>query len=620
MKKILIFVILAFSCGIAFAYENHWQVVDISQFEDYMSLRCIVQIDGEEQFVNSLELAAFCGDECRGAKFAAYFPPTQRYIFQMAVYGNPGETMTFRIYDHIQDRELMLNAPEAVSYTPDIIGSLQNPYVVNFTTTSFTFIGSDSDHSWSTASNWLENMVPQSGSEVIINGLCNLDQDATVNTITINEDCSLTIQSGKKLTASDVVSNDASCLVINDSGQLFTQTEETVYATVKKDIAAYTGANDNYYFVASAAYTASNNRIKTNTTNMLSGEYDLYLFDQISPMEEWQNYEASPFSNLYMRKGYLYANSANTTLTFAGKLITTDAEEVGLEYDDEESVFPGFTLIGNPYPCNATVSGEDLVENAYYVMNEAGGRKNVIVAMNPVVAPCTGLFAVAANEDAVVTFTPSASDATVRGSQSCIRMESFDSLNQLEDRLYVKTVEGNGLQKFSLDSHATRLYVNSNGKDYAVVPFIGSSEMTVNFTTETYGWHTISVSPENLSCDYLHLIDNLTGADIDLLAASNSYTFEAKPSDYASRFRLEFNVTGVEDNAASTSSASFACMSNGNLVIDHIEGEAILQIIDMTGRSISSEKVNGNYNKHLNLNAGVYVLNLNGMTQKIVVK
>ena len=45
-----------------------------------------------------------------------------------------------------------------------------------------------------------------------------------------------------------------------------------------------------------------------------------------------------------------------------------------------------------------------------------------------------------------------------------------------------------------------------------------------------------------------------------------------------------------------------------------------LQIIDMTGRTVCSEKVSGSYGKTLNLKAGVYVVKLNGMTQKIVVK
>ncbi len=616
MKKLALALLFVMSSGLLFA--NHW-TPEGDEFETNMTLTGVIQFNGVEQQSTTLEVGVFCGEQCRGSEMTMFFPPTQRYVVMLTIFGRNGDDFTFKLFDHATGQELNYDSPEAITFIADYrYGNLTDPFVLNFTssTSSFTFIGSPTDHNWSTPSNWQENMVPQSSSEVFINGLCTLDQDATVSTITINEDCSLTIQSGMKLTATDVVSEDASCLVINDGGQLFTQTENVVYATVKKDIAAYTGANDNYYFVAPAAYTASNNCIKTSTTNMLSGEYDLYWFDQISPMEEWQNYEASPFSYLYMKKGYLYANSANTILNFAGKLITTDAEEVELEYDDEGSVFPGFTLIGNPYPCNATVSGEDLVENAYYVMNEAGGRKNVIVAMNPVVAPCTGLFAVAVSEDAVVTFTPSTSNATVRDSHSCIRLESFNAQNQLEDRLYVKFGEGNGLQKFNLDAQATQLYVRKAGKNYSVIPANGSSETAISFTTEAYGWHTITVSPENFTCDYLHLIDNLTGADIDVLATP-SYTFEAKVSDFASRFKLMFNVTGVEENAVSS---NFAYLSNGNLVIDHIDGEATLQIIDVTGRIVSNGKVTGSYNKALNLKAGLYVVNLNGMTQKIVVE
>ena len=619
MKKLILIIVLVMTISVSFA--EHW--VPAVGFQNTMGVNAIVKIDGVEQYSPSMEVGAFCGNVCRGTKLAEYFPLTGQYLVAISIGANEsGDVISFRLFDHDQNKEIEGECSTITFVADTTYGTPDNWYVFDFQVSldPCVFVGSETDHNWSTSSNWLENMLPQSSSEVIIDGQCNLDQDATVKSITINENRSLTILSNSKLIVDDVVSDDVTCLIINDAGQLFTQTENTVYATVKKDIAAYTGARNNYYFVAPATYTTTKNRIKTNMTNMLSGEYDLYWFDQISPMEEWQNYEAAPFPYLSMKQGYLYANSANTTLAFAGKLITTEAEEVELEYDDEESVFPGFTLIGNPYPCNAAVSGEDLVENAYYVMNEQGGRKDIIVTMNPVMAPCTGLFAVAANEDAVVTFTPSTSDATVRGSQSCIRMESFDSQNQLEDRLYVKIGEGKGLQKFSFDAQATQLYFNKKGKNYAVAPSNGSSEMTINFTTESYGWHTISVYPENLTCDYLHLIDNLTGADVDLLTASTGYTFEAKPSDFPSRFKLVFNATGVEENDASIGTSDFAYLNNGILVIDHIECETNLQIIDMAGRIIISEMVNENYNKPLNLNAGTYVVRINGMTQKIVVE
>jgi hypothetical protein len=120
----------------------------------------------------------------------------------------------------------------------------------------------------------------------------------------------------------------------------------------------------------------------------------------------------------------------------------------------------------------------------------------------------------------------------------------------------------------------------------------------------------------NLDTDYLHLIDNLTGNDVDLLV-SPSYTFKAKTSDYASRFRLVFsNCEGaVDDNE------TFAYVSNGEIVINQ---EGTLQIVDLTGRVIVSRSGRIQCVPTTGMTSGVYVLRLiNGdkvKTQKIVIE
>ena len=116
--------------------------------------------------------------------------------------------------------------------------------------------------------------------------------------------------------------------------------------------------------------------------------------------------------------------------------------------------------------------------------------------------------------------------------------------------------------------------------------------------------------------DYLHLIDNMTGTDVDLLAKP-TYSFEAKTTDYDSRFKLVF-ATG-----SSTSSDTFAFYSNGNWVINN-EGKATLQVIDVNGRILSSEQINGSVSKAIQAVPGVYMIRLingeNVMVQKIVVR
>ena len=58
---------------------------------------------------------------------------------------------------------------------------------------------------------------------------------------------------------------------------------------------------------------------------------------------------------------------------------------------------------------------------------------------------------------------------------------------------------------------------------------------------------------------------------------------------------------------------------NGSLVITN-EGEATLQIIDMTGRILSCETINGSVSKAIDAAPGVYILKLNDKVQKIVIR
>ena len=112
----------------------------------------------------------------------------------------------------------------------------------------------------------------------------------------------------------------------------------------------------------------------------------------------------------------------------------------------------------------------------------------------------------------------------------------------------------------------------------------------------------------------------MTGMDVDLLQTP-SYTFNATTNDYASRFRLVFSANNVD--GPSTGSEAFAFYSNGNWVVSN-EGEATLQVIDVNGRIVSNETINGTVATSINATPGVYMLRLingeNVNVQKIVVR
>ena len=114
---------------------THW-VPSESGYEDNMTLTGVVQINGVEQQSTTLEVGAFCGEECRGTGLVTYFFPTQRYVIQLLIFGESGDQLTFKLYDHAIGQELNLTSPDAITIVANGYGTLGNPYVLNFTGTS----------------------------------------------------------------------------------------------------------------------------------------------------------------------------------------------------------------------------------------------------------------------------------------------------------------------------------------------------------------------------------------------------------------------------------------------------------------------------------------------------
>ena len=143
--------------------------------------------------------------------------------------------------------------------------------------------------------------------------------------------------------------------------------------------------------------------------------------------------------------------------------------------------------------------------------------------------------------------------------------------------------------------------------------------MPLNFLVAKNGTYTLSFELENLDLDYLHLIDNMTGADVDLMSTP-SYSFEGKADDYESRFRLVFS--NYED--ADDDNVHFAYYADGEIRIVSDACNASLQVVDMTGRVVVSRQGDAmNRVSTSGMTPGVYVLRLvdgeNVKTQKIVV-
>jgi hypothetical protein len=374
------------------------------------------------------------------------------------------------------------------------------------------------------------------------------------------------------------------------------------------DITGYGEGTGNYYLIASPIGQVSPGAV----TNMIptSGGYDLFYFDQTKE-NEWINYKegensTNPGFNLEPGKGYLYAREEGATLTFTGTPITGDTYDVSLVYDNGENVeLPGWNLIGNPFATEATL------DKPYYRLNDGGSEVNATTETTSINA-IEGVFV---HTDAAGTATFTKGTGSKSSQTVSLNLVRNDRSASLIDRAIVRFDQGGQLPKFMLDPTNTRVYIPQNGTDYAVATCSDDNIMPVSFKAKENGSYTLKVSIENVEMGYLHLIDNKTGNDVDLLATP-SYTFNASRLDYANRFSLVYaTTTGLSEN--------FAFFNGSNWFVSN-EGNAIIQVVDLTGRILSSESISGNAEISLSPTAGIYMLRLingdNVKTQKVVVR
>ena len=389
--------------------------------------------------------------------------------------------------------------------------------------------------------------------------------------ISIPADETITVGTGSvmTITSNSFTNNNPDNLIIEDGGQII-HDNAGVKATVKKSITGYGTGTGNYYLLVTPF---TENIDPASVTNMIAAtptDYDLYQWNS-GEAEEWRNYKQGTFT-LNNGIGYLYANKNNVELTFTGTLKQSN-EVVTVNPDYITADFGDWTLVGNPFPCDAYIIDANS-SMAFYRMKSAG---NGFETATGAIKPMEGIFVQTSEESQSFKFTreaPVTSPGKGNLNINVAQVVNSRDAQPVADNAIIRFDGGNNLKKFSFREDNTKVYIPQNGKDYAVVNAQAQGEMPVNFKAAENGTYTIDFSMDNVEFSYLHLIDNKTGMDIDLLQTS-SYTFEASKIDYASRFKLVFSTNS---NSNSNDDNSFAFFdANGNLMILGIDGTATLQ-------------------------------------------
>ncbi len=431
----------------------------------------------------------------------------------------------------------------------------------------------------------------------------------TIASLTLNG--KVTVWSGQTLTVTGTITQpEGSSLVLNNTGQLV-NTTPGISAKVKKNVTKWVASPVAGWHAIS---TPVNNVTFANVTNLTpTGSYNVYRLNE-STMT-WENCfdDHNVFDWFDNGRGYLYRRGNSTAIEFNG---TLNVGNVIYPLTYTSSTTKGFHLIGNPYPHNIYKGADAAIPNTYledgfYTLTSAGGW-SAGTDHTMAIAPCQAILVQAkssVNND-TLTITKTTSTGTAKDNYDNIMF--VVSNNDYEDVAYAVFKEGHGLNKIEHRNEAIqKLYIEHNGEDFAIAD-IGEDAQTFNlrFHAATTARYTMKIKASgDFSC--LHLIDRITGEDVDLLV-EDEYSFIGTPSDSESRFIVKFRCSSTSN----VDEDIFAYQSGNEIVV---EGDGELQIFDLMGRIVMQRCVKG-IETITQPSNGVYIFKLNAKTQKIVVK
>lgn len=492
------------------------------------------------------------------------------------------------------------------------------------------FLGTvDSD--WSNLSNWAGNRtaLPTLGDAVLIKSNCVISNEATVSTLTVKSGYGLTISANGNLTAKNVKTETDAQITLEDGGELYCESSEAEILA-KKNITQFTTNTNGWYTIAapiSELEIATNTNLTQESGNQV---FDLYRLNETT--SKWENYkdESNGFTTFDPGQGYLYAhNTENTEKQISG---TLNDSEITRNITFTDSGMKGWNLIGNPFThqifkgAGGAIDDESL-SSGYYVL-ENSGMWQAKTYTEPI-KPLQGILVKNNDTNASHNLTIKNTTATAT-SESAQNAKDANNLITLQlsdgtvsDRAFIYLNEGLGLDKYeNIDKTKPTVYIRHNDNDYAIA-HIDKNLEELPIGVKSQGQSSLKISVEtNASFEHLHLIDNLTGADIDLLA-SDSYSFGTQENEgYDLRFKLTFKP---KEQVQEQSTGQFVYVSEERkLIFSNFKQGTHAQVIDINGQIVMEFELTESQKSASGLKSGIYVVRLTGdegsRSQKIVIE
>ena len=626
-NKSLFILLIILGLNVSAKAQNYYFDKPVDSFDgNNVTVYGQLKIDGEFADEN-IEIGAFCGDEVRGRAMVMKYDDVYRFF--LTIYGNTNDLINLKFYDHSLKTELNVGGDYSITFSSESIN--MNAGVVNYYTIKYKFIGLDKD--WSNIDNWqlvcvswdepknatqLPSSNPKMIDDIIVAENLDAAADYIVKNVEILTDKTLKITSTGAL---DIIGNiantDENALIvdadINGIGSLI-HNNDGVIAKVNcyLDNSSVTREwNADWHFISSPVAEQTIESFIPTEEN-----YDFYSWSEFNSTWYNQKKENSTTNEFYTDngvnfkkgRGYLVAYENEGSKKFVGTLNNGEISyPLSCSTDGGFVVerYTGFNLLGNPYPSYIDWEAEgwtrDMLElqtiwiydddvNNYITYTLGGVATN---GGSQYIAPCQGFFVKAASDGNIVM----TNDIRTKSKSSFRKVNGEDifklRVNGASGQDEIAVVDGDNddvFKMFSLNESAPSLYINKGVGSYSVVYIDDEESLPLNFEGG-FAEYTISLSECGDSFDAIILEDKLTGEKVNL--QTESYTFIHSGNSNAERFVLSF-VNGQQ----TTDNSHFAYINNGEIIINDINGNAQINIYDVTGRRV--------YN-NANMDAACYV-------------
>ena len=304
-------------------------------------------------------------------------------------------------------------------------------------------------------------------------------------------------------------------------------------------------------------------------------------------------------------KGYLVSYQSESVSDFKGNLNNEASYTMKANAYSSDNNLVNFSLLGNPYPfdidwkANVAVEG---VYDGYAIVDSKDGSYKYY----------TDGFIRTGEGFMVKSIEAQNNQVTIsKAITRSLREESYVNIissgKNGSDNLIIRfgENENGGFQKMeNFNKGVALLYVNDDKYSYGIYSYSNDvTEIPVYFEAKEMGTYTLTFDIQG-EFESLYLLDKTTGVSVNMLS-EKEYSFMANANDQTSRFVIATNVGTTPDSVQ-----NFVYVSNSELIVNDINGDAAINIYDVLGRCVYETSCTDAMN-HISMegfNAGAYII------------